>query len=358
MSNFSTALQYVYEIGNDEPLYVVSTPDKDPTAPAGYLGALFTSDGKYVVHWNPFTHSFQVVDLSSGAVETYIGYSSDPQRLLSPVDYFINRPERLHFQLIEISTGRVIREEYSRLVDFSRGGSLIQIYDPEANHVEFADVETGQTIYEMDIEHPDALWNVFIIDNDQYIHYYDSQDNQTKIVEVASGEIIESIDGLADMRSYSHRYVSVYQGWETARENLYDRETQQIIARADQFIPVNEDYAYVTDGLVIDVYGSVCAKLDTMLPPRADKGIGVSENLEIRASRDETSELLTSESRRFYIIGQFNEWVFGHIFYFDEDRWVFGWVKADTLEVIDPWDNVPILGTEDPLEDFYALGQR
>jgi hypothetical protein len=264
--------------------------------------------------------------------------------------------------LANAATGEIISQFFGRMA-FARDSSLLIRSQTASNvrgGVQLVDPATGEVLAEQTgfvAAYPKA--------NDTILQVFDNDTRNTKFFDIERDVSIE-VAGYANLYSFDRNLVLSEGGFTgSSATYLADFESGDVYATAFQihFAP-NGQYTFASDGQLVDVYGLLSARLKTMPPPRPDGGIASAPPGEIAVhSAPNTPDAVTESSLTpfyFYVIGQNPEHHWLYVIFYDLSsgtRHIEGWIRAENFEVIEPWDDAPVLDPADPLGSLRAIAE-
>lgn len=283
-------------------------------------GISFSADGRYIAHNN------------------HAGYSE--------------------VQLIEAHTGEVL-DEFLGSLHFSHNGQYWirgEALDYDVREWQIIEFDTEDTIYEY------TGYGAPGILGDNLISIWDFTTQSTRFYDLDTNELIQEINGFIEAFG---NYMIVDDTY-TPFEYLTKWDTGETYATGRQIeISPTNDFALVSNGLFVDVYGTIDMQIINLTPPRSEEGIAQAspgELLIYPAPGSDNPRIITDgnmlNDTYFDVLGQSQDshWLFVsfHSQGVNPER-IIGWIQNENLEEIISWENVPILDSEDPINHLKTI---
>jgi hypothetical protein len=356
----------VYEVDSGEMVLewsVIEQGDQQARA-----SGIFSPDSKLLVIYQ--SHNFTGYVFEVGTWERlyeivgYPGFNADSRYILS------NRHARYsHVFLYEAATGTLL-DEVDGDMYFSTDGTLLfrrqGAFDGDSvGTIQVIELPTLRPLIEISGEGYDTLSVGPLANNTMLRVYKQIFDIKTRpiteFIDLNTGETVKVFDGYADLIDADRNLLHVggiswlgqpggkLMNWETGEVYIWEGGIQ---------LSSTGKYIITSNGLLVDIYGAPEDRLDTMPPPRPDSGIGTMEagDIVLYPVPDAANPLIENTLNRltFYVLGQTvgGEWLYGTGMLNERRE---GWLKADHLTMVKPWDSVPVLDTADPMGNLYEI---
>jgi len=329
---------------------------------------VFSPDSKLLVIYQ--SHNFTGYVFEVGTWERvyeivgYPNFSADGQYVLS------NRHANYsHVFLYEAATGTLL-DEVDGDMYFSSDGKLLfrrraAFPGDRVGITQVIDLSSRQRLVEINGEGYDSLSIQAQANNSLARVFKQIFDPDfvpvTEFIDLHTGDTVKTFDGYADLLDLDRNLLHVggmswlgqpggkLINWQTGEVYIWDDGIQ---------LSSTSKYIITSNGLLVDIYGALENRLDTMPPPRPDSGIGTMEpgDIAIFPVPDAAHPLVENMLNRltFYVLGQTadGEWLYGTGMLKERRE---GWLRTDQLTMVKPWDDVPVLVTADPLASLYEI---
>ena len=359
----------VYDVNSGE--IVLEWPLTSPTEEQVSASITFSPDSKLLVIYQFHNNTGFVFDTESWQQRYEIvghpGFSADSQYILS------NRHAGYsHVYLYEAATGRLL-DEVGGDMYFSVDSKLLfrrQASAPgdRAGTVQVIDLSSDQTLLEVRSEGYDSIGVGVEASNTLVRVYKQILDINfiptTTFIDLSCGDMVIEVTGRAVLidRELGLMLVGNLDRQKQPGQHLVDWDTGETLL-VDRFMEASPAGRYIvaSNGLFVDVCGVPEDRLETMPGPRPDSGIGSMEagDISIYPTPDAAEPLIenTLNPLIFYVLGQTadGEWLYG-TGQLNERRE--GWLRAEQLTVVEPWDDVPVLDPADPLQNLYETATK
>lgn len=270
-------------------------------------------------------------------------------------------------QLMEASTGRIL-DRVVGIFNFSPDSRYVfrsEVVSFDVYHTEMIDLETYETLFETEgrfsfarLVSEDVIESAIYFFPKYFTRYYD----------LLKGELIYIVEGSAT------RYDDVLVFWQSPfpYRTLQMWQSQNIVAYGTEIeVAPNRQYALVSNGLFVDVYGSESSR-SALTPPRPPQGVARIEAGEIylypapnASQRQEIAESTNMlNPTNVFVLGQAEQgaWLFVKFDYrpgsFAELQIATGWIPSDDVSEIESWADVPVLDADQPLETLRTLAYQ
>ncbi len=356
-----TGTASVYDVTSGK--LVLDWPLIEYTEGRASASSIFSPDGRWLVIYQPHNFISYVFEIGTWQwryeIVGYPGFSADGRYILS------NRHARYsHVFLYEAATGTLL-DEVDGDMYFSADGKLLfrrqGAFDGDSvGTIQVIGLPSLRRLIEISGAGYDSLSAEPRANNTLVRVFKQIQDigippPVTQFIDLGTGEIIREFSGSADLidpeRNLLHVDGISWLGQPDGR--LMDWETGEVfIWEGGIQLSSTGKYIITSNGLFVDIYGAPEDRLNSISPPRPDSGIGTMEpdDITIYTVPDAANPLVETTLNRltFYVLGQTadGEWLYGTGMLNERRE---GWLRADQLTMVKPWDHVPVLDTADPL---------